>query len=84
MIRPQFALACGLILSLGCTVPNEAPAEVVAHVVGEDFGAVRPKRPVHTYSVVAREPNTGDLGVAVQSHWFCVGSSVTWAEVGAP
>jgi uncharacterized Ntn-hydrolase superfamily protein len=41
-----------------------------------------PKRPVHTYSIVARDPATGDLGVAVQSHWFSVGSSVAWAEAG--
>jgi uncharacterized Ntn-hydrolase superfamily protein len=36
----------------------------------------------HTYSIVARDPATGELGVAVQSHWFSVGSSVTWAEAG--
>ncbi|MEE8278891.1 MAG: DUF1028 domain-containing protein [Thermoanaerobaculia bacterium] len=41
-----------------------------------------PSRPVHTYSIVARDPATGDLGVAVQSHWFSVGSVVTWAEAG--
>jgi uncharacterized Ntn-hydrolase superfamily protein len=39
-------------------------------------------RPVHTYSIVARDPATGELGVAVQSHWFSVGSLVTWAEPG--
>ena len=39
-------------------------------------------RPVHTYSIVARDPNTGELGVAVQSHWFSVGPSVAWAEAG--
>ena len=37
---------------------------------------------VHTYSIVARDPATGDMGVAVQSHWFSVGSIVTWAEAG--
>jgi uncharacterized Ntn-hydrolase superfamily protein len=31
---------------------------------------------------VARDPVTGDLGVAVQSHWFSVGSAVPWAEPG--
>ena len=41
-----------------------------------------PRRPVHTYSIVARDPSTGELGVAVQSHWFSVGSSVAWAEAG--
>ena len=41
-----------------------------------------PRRPVHTYSIVARDAATGDLGVAVQSHWFSVGASVPWAEPG--
>src|SRR5258708_7830994 len=36
----------------------------------------------HTYSIVARDPDTGQLGVAVQSHYFSVGSVVTWAEAG--
>jgi uncharacterized Ntn-hydrolase superfamily protein len=35
-----------------------------------------------TYSIVARDPATGELGVAVQSHWFSVGSIVPWAEPG--
>ncbi len=35
-----------------------------------------------TYSIVARDPETGALGVAVQSHYFSVGSVVTWAEAG--
>jgi uncharacterized Ntn-hydrolase superfamily protein len=39
-------------------------------------------RPVHTYSIVAHDPATGQVGVAVQSHWFSVGSVVTWAEAG--
>jgi uncharacterized Ntn-hydrolase superfamily protein len=39
-------------------------------------------RPVHTYSIVARDPATGEMGVAVQSHWFSVGSIVSWAESG--
>ena len=45
-------------------------------------GAEVPKRPVNTYSIVARDPATGALGVAVQSHWFAVGQIVTWAEPG--
>ena len=35
-----------------------------------------------TYSIVARDQKTGDLGVAVQSHYFSVGSVVTWARSG--
>jgi uncharacterized Ntn-hydrolase superfamily protein len=41
-----------------------------------------PLAPVHTYSIVARDPSTGELGVAVQSHAFSVGSGVSWAEAG--
>ncbi len=41
-----------------------------------------PPRPVHTYSIVARDPGTGQMGVAVQSHWFSVGPLVPWAEAG--
>lgn len=40
------------------------------------------KRPVATYSIVARDPATGELGVAVQSHWFSVGQVVPWAKAG--
>jgi uncharacterized Ntn-hydrolase superfamily protein len=39
-------------------------------------------RTAHTYSIVARDPQTGDMGVAVQSHYFSVGSAVPWAEAG--
>src|SRR4051812_5859387 len=39
------------------------------------MGAVRR---LGTYSIVARDPDTLDLGVAVQSHWFSVGSVVPW------
>src|ERR1700752_5202537 len=35
-----------------------------------------------TYSVVARDQSSGELGVGVQSHWFAVGSVVTWARAG--
>ena len=41
-----------------------------------------PIRPVATYSIVALDEATGELGVAVQSHWFSVGSSVPWAKAG--
>jgi uncharacterized Ntn-hydrolase superfamily protein len=39
-------------------------------------------RPVSTYSIVARDSATGQIGVAVQSHWFAVGQIVPWAEAG--
>jgi uncharacterized Ntn-hydrolase superfamily protein len=37
---------------------------------------------VHTYSIVARDSATGEMGVAVQSHYFQVGPIVPWAEAG--
>ncbi|MDH4223810.1 MAG: DUF1028 domain-containing protein, partial [candidate division Zixibacteria bacterium] len=36
----------------------------------------------HTYSIVARDTLSGELGVAVQSHYFSVGPVVPWAEAG--
>jgi uncharacterized Ntn-hydrolase superfamily protein len=36
----------------------------------------------HTFSIVARDPATGEMGVAVQSHYFSVGPIVPWAEAG--
>ena len=57
-------------------------AGLAAAVLGL-FGAAAHADPlVHTYSIVARDPATGEMGVAVQSHWFSVGSIVTWAEAG--
>ena len=53
-----------------------------ADAAGEDSTSKRPLRPAHTYSIVARDAATGELGVAVQSHWFSVGSSVSWAQPG--
>jgi len=43
----------------------------------------RPTDPLaHTYSIVARDANTGEMAVAVQSHWFSVGTAVSWGEAG--
>ena len=57
------------------TIVNQVAAQ-------EKFRQPRPSRPVHTFSIVARDPITGELGVAVQSHWFSVGAIVPWAEAG--
>jgi len=62
-----FMLACLLL------TPQVHADQVLAPVTG---------RPVHTYSIVARDPDSGQLGVAVQSHWFSVGSLVPWAQAG--
>lgn len=45
--------------------------------------AQKPADPfAHTYSIVARDSATGEMGVAVQSHWFSVGSLVSWGKSG--
>ena len=36
----------------------------------------------HTYSIVARDAKTGEMAVGVQSHWFSVGSIVSWGKSG--
>lgn len=57
---------------------------LICGAAGAQSGQVRsaPGRPVHTYSIVARDAKTGEIGVAVQSHWFSVGAIVPWAEAG--
>src|SRR5262245_53513314 len=63
--------ALALVSLLACSAPPPAPRPPEA-----------PLRPVATYSIVARDPATGQMGVAVQSHWFSVGAIVPWAEAG--
>src|ERR671937_214108 len=58
-------------------------AALVASAPGASLSAAsRPGPLVHTYSIVARDPRTGELGVAVQSHWFSVGQMVPWVCPG--
>lgn len=55
----------------------------VVSVFAQSHAAQPPAlRPVHTFSIVARDPVTGDMGVAVQSHWFAVGAEVIYGEAG--
>lgn len=65
-----------VLLVLNCMIPSTQ-----AQVTRSGDVSI-PARPVHTYSIVARDPDTGELGVAVQSHWFSVGPIVAWAEAG--
>jgi uncharacterized Ntn-hydrolase superfamily protein len=69
---PGVFLLFALLLVAGC-----------ASVAATDrVEAPLPRRPVATFSIVARDTKTGEMGVAVQSHWFSVGSVVPWAEAG--
>lgn len=73
----RFALA--VLLSLGLVVSAHAQSGIAQVQSAESS---RSLRPVHTFSIVARDPVTGDMGVAVQSHWFAVGAEVIWGEAG--
>jgi uncharacterized Ntn-hydrolase superfamily protein len=46
-------------------------------------GGVSPDTPVSTFSIVARDSATGELGVAVASRFFAVGTVVPWARADA-
>lgn len=50
--------------------------------IGFAEGPTRPSELAHTYSIVAYDPLTKEVGAAVQSHWFSVGSLVIWAKAG--
>ena len=70
MSRPRHLLLFLLLLLPG--LPRPAAAQ-----------AYRAPDPLaHTFSIVARDPATGEMAVAVQSHWFSVGTSVSWGEAG--
>jgi uncharacterized Ntn-hydrolase superfamily protein len=55
---------------------------LVPLALGLAVPAAEPSPLAHTYSIVARDPHTGEMGVAVQSHYFSVGPIVPWAEAG--
>ena len=74
-------LAMSVATAVWACTPSGAPGERACEVCASADRHAHP-RPVHTYSIVARDPETGELGVAVQSHWFSVGALVPWAEAG--
>ena len=67
-------LAFLVLIVLASSATQADTREVVSPLLGSDLA--------HTYSIVARDPETGNFGVAVQSHWFQVGTVVAWAEAG--
>lgn len=69
MDKTRFRTALAVLLTASCTLARNPDSAASG-------------RPVHTYSIVARDPATGEMGVAVQSHWFSVGPLVAWGEAG--
>ena len=59
------------------------PLGLLFHLSAPNTPIERPHlSPVATFSVVGYDPETGALGIAVQSKFFAVGSVVPWAEAG--
>lgn len=65
-----------LIMTLMPSIPLHRPHPMKSHSRSSSL------RPVHTYSIIAIDPERNEMGYAVQSHWFNVGSIVGWAEPG--
>jgi uncharacterized Ntn-hydrolase superfamily protein len=62
----HFIVLCTALISFQVTGQSAKPSDPLAH----------------TFSIVARDPKTGEMAVAVQSHWFSVGTGVSWGEAG--
>ncbi len=78
-----FAVASTLLFALPvCWAQSgQEPANAAGGAAGGDspaFGVLHPG----TMSIIARDPQTGEMGVAVESHYFSVGPVAPWAEAG--
>jgi len=90
LLRSLAVLVLLSALATGFCAPSLVQAQATTAAIATPFAAqagtsaprISPIRPVTTYSIVARDPKTGELGVAVQSHWFSVGTAVPWARAG--
>ena len=77
--------AAAVVFGVGvAAVAHPVSVAATAEPSGPDAPAIHPPL-CATFSIVARDTTTGEIGVGVQSHWFSVGSVVPWAEadVGA-
>jgi len=79
----RFPRRAPLLLAAALAVVAPAAGHPPAEVAGDDRPGGRLHPPLAaTFSIVAYDPDARELGVAVQSHWFSVGSLVPWAEYG--
>jgi uncharacterized Ntn-hydrolase superfamily protein len=77
MMRRLLRLAAALVL-----LPLAAPAQQQPDHLGKSLAAGWPWPPVGTFSILGYDPETGEVGGAVQSRVFSVGNGVLWAEAG--
>jgi len=81
----RFPLVLPLVLALVVTIvllPGIAQALKHQQGVAPPLNPSLPDRPIATFSIVAYDPATKDLGVAVESKFFAVGAVVPWAKAG--
>jgi uncharacterized Ntn-hydrolase superfamily protein len=81
-MKKAFIILCVSLFALGLTEFAEPGGCYAAAVRDCPPEATVPGRLAHTYSIVARDTLAGEMGVAVQSHWFSVGPVVPWAMAG--
>ena len=83
-MRPQRYAATALLALLALAPPPDVSAAAsLGPATAQPSPRHRPPdRLAHTFSIVARDSATGEIGVAVQSHYFAVGPIVPWAEPG--
>ena len=63
-------IACALVLFASLMAPSRSKADGLVW------------DPIATFSILGYDPETGEVGAAVQSRVFSVGSNVLWAEAG--
>jgi len=80
--RASLLLFVPTLTLLAAPTPSAAQEPTARTIGATPPPSLTTRRPVATYSIVAHDAETGELGVAVQSHWFSVGSIVSWAEAG--
>lgn len=76
------ALLLAFLMAFGCVAAAQQASGGVRGAASVERVPHKPGPLAHTFSIVARDPQTGEIGAAVQSHWFAVGQSVIWAEAG--
>ncbi len=79
--RSAFALICTVTIVVGLYSQSDTPAQ--ASREDSQLSSSRsaaPWPPVATFSILGYDPETGELGGAVQSRVFSVGNGVLWAE----
>ncbi len=77
-MRTRLRIAALVIAALAMTTLGAHPLQRQ----GSGIPANGPNDPPGTFSILGYDPQTGEIGAAVQSRVFSVGNGVLWAEAG--